>query len=120
MINTSKKYPPHKKTSLLWVCRKCHTERLKKYRKENPQKIYEIVQRSIKKHQHKQNARIKVRNALLSGKLIRPTVCTVCDKEGSIEGHHEDYSKPLDVVWVCRPCHKILDRTVDNPIVKTI
>lgn len=23
-----------------------------------------------------------------------------------LDGHHEDYSKPFDVIWVCRSCHK--------------
>jgi len=40
------------------------------------------------------------------GKIKRPTVCSVCNKKGKIYGHHEDYSKRLDVIWVCGSCHK--------------
>jgi len=31
--------------------------------------------------------------------------CTVCGAMKS-EAHHEDYSKPLEVTWLCRTCHK--------------
>lgn len=37
------------------------------------------------------------------GKLIRKP-CEKCGSENS-EMHHEDYDKPLDVQWLCRPCH---------------
>jgi len=45
----------------------------------------------------------KVRRAIDAGKLVREP-CEVCGNTKS-EGHHEDYSKPLDVVWLCRKHH---------------
>lgn len=53
----------------------------------------------------KYSAHQKVKVAMKSGKLIKPEKCEVCKKEGKIEAHHEDYSKPLDVIWMCQYCH---------------
>lgn len=42
-------------------------------------------------------------NALRRGEIERGD-CVDCGGEGQ-EMHHEDYSKPLDVTWLCVPCH---------------
>lgn len=44
--------------------------------------------------------------ALKSGLLGRQP-CVVCGSTKNIDGHHEDYSKPLEVTWLCRKHHKI-------------
>lgn len=49
-----------------------------------------------------------VETALSQGRLKRPEVCESCntiDKNSVLHGHHDDYSKPLDVRWLCRSCH---------------
>lgn len=52
------------------------------------------------------NARSYANVYLRRGKIQRePCVDCGCDEA---EMHHEDYSKPLEVVWLCRDCH--LDR----------
>lgn len=51
-------------------------------------------------------ARVAVMNAIRAGKLIRPSSCSRCGGGGGIEGHHPDYTKPLAVVWLCKPCHQ--------------
>jgi hypothetical protein len=52
-----------------------------------------------------------VRAALLRGDLIRGRCCREADTcAGGIEAHHDDYSKPLEVRWVCRKHHRALDR----------
>jgi hypothetical protein len=48
-------------------------------------------------------ARSDMNNALNSGVLIKAP-CVVCGSFKS-EGHHEDYTKPLDVIWLCRLHH---------------
>jgi hypothetical protein len=44
--------------------------------------------------------------AVKSGKIIRPTACSKCPNTSKkIHGHHPDYDKPYDVVWLCSDCH---------------
>lgn len=92
-------------------CRKCNTDRARKYRKTESGKIAtrKAVYRSVKKHWHKQLTRLKLNYAVRSGKIIRPKQCPHCNKKAKIQAHHSDYSKPLDVIWTCRQCHSALD-----------
>ena len=47
-----------------------------------------------------------VASAVKHGMLVRSTTCSECgDPHDRIQGHHEDYDKPLDVVWLCPSCH---------------
>ena len=57
---------------------------------------------------HMWRAHAAVSKAISEGKLVRPTACTQCGSSERIEGHHENYSKPLDVMWLCRVCHREL------------
>lgn len=48
--------------------------------------------------------------ALRNGTMVRPNVCVICGVECKPTAHHYDYSKRLDVTWLCRSCHNIADR----------
>jgi hypothetical protein len=49
-----------------------------------------------------------VYRAIEEGKLVRPDKCSKCLKTGKIEGHHEDYYNPLEVIWLCNRCHRVI------------
>jgi hypothetical protein len=51
----------------------------------------------------RKNANNKVKRAVLKG-LIQRMPCWCCGEKA--EAHHPDYSRPLDVVWLCSSHHK--------------
>jgi hypothetical protein len=54
----------------------------------------------------KANVRNLAHSAVRGGKLIKPGMCNNClQQSDAIEAHHEDYSKPLEVIWLCNRCH---------------
>lgn len=64
-------------------------------------------ERSRERYPEKCRARILVRTAVKTGFLIRPSECSKCGEDKMrIEGHHHDYNKPLDVIWLCTKCHR--------------
>lgn len=80
-------------------CRRC----IKAIRKGRHKK-----RTSAKEPPHKMAARKMVKNAVKRGELIKPECCQSCQKPTPrelLDGHHEDYAKPLDVTWLCRECH---------------
>lgn len=57
-----------------------------------------------------ESARWAVNNAIRIGKMIKPHGCKRCGKSTRsrlLHAHHPDYSKQLDVVWMCAQCHAV-------------
>lgn len=109
--SAAKTYQKHKEKIL---------QRCKEYRENNREKV-KASQRAWKsknrdkvksnraeyekRYPEKSTAYRAINNAVAYGKLFKPSNCSQCGYEGHIEGHHPDYSKPLEVIWLCRECH---------------
>jgi hypothetical protein len=94
-----------KSNDIDWVLseRKRHREKSKRYRelgiisKNNASQKKWALNNLEKKQAHQ-----LLRSALELGKLHRHP-CFICGNKA--QAHHDDYSKPLDVVWVCSKHH---------------
>lgn len=78
-------------------------EATKRWRQENPTRVAIYAQDWRSRNPQKSRAHRIVRVAVKNGKLKKQP-CVECGKEKA-EAHHEDYSKPLKVIWLCRQCH---------------
>ena len=56
-------------------------------------------------------AHVLVGNAIRSGTILRPENCQQCGIECTPHGHHRDYARPLDVMWLCPQCHNDWHKT---------
>lgn len=62
----------------------------------------------------KVRARQAVSNAIADGRLVR----LPCEKgcSGASQAHHDDYSQPLKVRWLCAVCHAVEHRRWKHPV----
>lgn len=104
-------------------CAGCFTERLRAWQERNRDASRQAVRDSYLRHTErrragqrawrlanpeKARAQRAVAWALKSGRLMRPVGCERCPN-ADVAAHHEDYSKPLDVQWLCSFCHRRAD-----------
>ena len=80
----------------------------------------EVMRNTRKKHKDlsqedklKANARSQVHVYIKRGKIIKG-ICK-CG-ETKVQAHHEDYNKPLEVIWLCVNCHIKLHKTKQNQL----
>ena len=102
-------------------CKECTKNDVYKHRNENIEKVraYDRARGKIPERikantevnrawraedKRRQLAHNAVAKAIRNGILVR-LPCIRCGETKSL-AHHEDYDKPLDVMWLCQPCHK--------------
>lgn len=81
-----------------------HRARNKRYYENNKEKFLSRRKLWGEKNKLKIKAHTAVKNALLKGNLKRLFRCEIC-KRTPTDAHHADYSRPLEIKWLCRSCH---------------
>ena len=92
------------------------------YRREYHRTHREQMNRLKREWMERNKDRMRVKNAtryaIKVGKLVRAP-CVVCG-EDLVEAHHPDYSKPLEVVWLCHTHHLEVHGKVDPDAKKDV
>ncbi len=120
-----------KKDGLMSWCKSCMKEICSEIRQRPHYKKIQAVaaRRSIEKPEQRAKHRLraikqremrpdqilayaKVREAIRIGKLIRMS-CEVCGISKT-HAHHSDYSKPMEINWLCNEHHRILHLHYEN------
>jgi hypothetical protein len=57
------------------------------------------------RHPDRRRAHSAVLRALRKGALVK-SPCVDCGTSDRLHAHHEDYTKPLEVIWLCTFCHR--------------
>ena len=126
------------------TCKKCLVKYAEKWWKQHPSQLVlrnqkKIVQRRLnnqkwyqcngrnrapnyansiylwqKRHPEAIRARLLLKRDIERKNIIKPYCCFLCNKECRVQAHHSDYSKPLEVIWLCASCHKKLHLGVED------
>lgn len=84
--------------------RELHNQECRQYVKRHSDRRRASMQAYWDRNPGKREARHAVAYALLTGKLEKKP-CEKCGSVKRVHAHHHDYSKPLDVTWLCPGCH---------------
>lgn len=76
-------------------------------KKRHWESYIEYQRRARRSRPEKLRAYNLVQRAVRAGKLKRPSTCQNCSAIVRVHAHHEDYGKPLEVIWLCQQCHKL-------------
>lgn len=98
-------------------CRACSREETRRRRAEGRDK-WVNSQKYRARDKVKERAHGRVNDAIAAGKLKR-LPCENCGATPS-KAHHEDYSRPLEVVWLCAKCHRRLHAAIDKAPIRHI
>lgn len=93
----------HTKSGLDHRCKTCSINRVKNSKSKEKNRQYSSTHR--KKFPNKVQARNKIHYHVKAGNIIRPDSCETCGTHCKPHAHHCDYSKPFEVMWLCKPCH---------------
>ena len=83
----------------------------KRYRQRHARAISDQQRRWREDNRDKIAAHTALQSAIDAGVIERPDRCERCGRLCTPHGHHGDYSRKLDVEWVCRKCHAAIHGT---------
>lgn len=92
---------------LIGICKKCRRIQDRARYDADPsvrERMQQAAEKWKAKNEAKRQAHIRARAAVRAGKLSKRP-CEVCGS-AEVDAHHDDYSIPLKVRWLCRRHHR--------------
>jgi hypothetical protein len=91
--------------------KRANSQANKKWRSKNyvPHPKIRLKYLTSEEQSLKRKARVTTQTRIKQG-ILKKCPCEVCGT-AMVEAHHPDYSKPLDVKWLCRKHHLEIHRT---------
>jgi hypothetical protein len=86
-------------------------DKVSKWQKDNPKRKLENNNRYRKRYPKRKICVGRLNDAIRYGK-IKSKPCVVCGKKA--HAHHENYDKPLKVIWLCPQHHKDIHKNGRN------
>lgn len=81
-----------------------YAESNRAYYRRHGERRMAALQAYWKANPGKREARHAIAYALQTGRIQRKP-CEHCGSQKRVHAHHHDYSKPLEVTWLCSICH---------------
>lgn len=97
------------KDGLHHQCRLCHRATVAKSIKNNPETHRRLVRQYAERHPEKIEAKWRLQFEVRMGRIQRPGACEGCGVACKPDAHHDDYSKPFEVRWLCDECHHSIE-----------
>jgi len=95
--------------------RALHPERAKKWDLENKEKFSAYHKKYGMNNPEKIRAKNIIENEIAHKRITKPIFCVNCgNQSANLHGHHPDYSKPKEVIWLCSLCHSALHKIQRN------
>lgn len=85
-------------------CKVCANACVKDWQHRHKAKLNEWQMRYYRNNREKKLAHSRANHAVKIG-VLEKQPCSQCNAP-TADKHHHDYSRPLDIVWLCRKCHK--------------
>lgn len=92
------------------MCKDCTYEYKKSHGFQSGRGNYENTLRWKKKNRDKVWCYQMLNDWVRDGRIIKPKRCYECGEIKDLEAHHDDYTKPLRVYWLCTKCHGVASR----------
>jgi hypothetical protein len=104
-------------------CKRCNADRVVLQNRQNPKPSYERTKafrakhpeshrKDIAKDKQKHPDRYRARKMVYNRQIPLAPSCVQCGSGENLERHHPNYSKPLEIITLCRKCHGLAHRTV--------